>query len=91
MGTYPESATVSQFSDFNIQNILYLQAEILQLRKDLHDLEDANDRSAEPAKAKFSSNWYELSSAEEENGSDEQWKLVLSIRERLKEYSMSRL
>ena len=56
MGKYPESAIVSQFSDLNIQNILYLQAEIIQLRKDLRELEDANDRSLEPAKASFSRN-----------------------------------
>jgi hypothetical protein len=90
MGRYPESAIVSQFSDLNILNILYLQAEIIGLRKDLRELEDANDRSQEPARASFSRNWYELSSAEEINGSDEQWKLVLLIREKLKEYSMVR-
>ena len=44
MGRYPESAIIPQFSELNIQNILYLQAELIGLQKDLRELEDANDR-----------------------------------------------
>jgi hypothetical protein len=88
MGLYPESAIICQFSELNIQNILYLQAELIGLHKDLRELEDANDRSLDRERSSFSRNWDALSSAKKEDGSDEQWKLVLSIRNKLKEYSM---
>jgi hypothetical protein len=88
MGRYPESAIIYQFSELNIQNILYLQAELIGLQKDLHELEDANGRSLDPERSSFSRNWDALNSAKKEDGSDEQWKLVLSIRNKLKEYSM---
>jgi hypothetical protein len=87
MGKYPESAIISQFSELNIQNLLYLQAEIIGLQQDLRVLEEANDRSPDTKRAAFSTNWSVLSSADEKDGSDEQWLLVLTIREKLKEYS----
>lgn len=89
MGKYPELGMVSQFSSLNIQTLLYRQAEIISLQQDLQELEDSSDRSPDEEKRKFSRDWNALSSAEEKDGSDEQWKLVLLIRERLKEYSES--
>lgn len=88
MAKYPESAILTQFSDINIQNILYLQSELVSLRQGLRELEEANERSPHTERAAFATIWYELSEAGEENGNDEQWKLVLRIREKLKEYSM---
>ncbi|PMD16822.1 hypothetical protein NA56DRAFT_579789 [Hyaloscypha hepaticicola] len=87
MGKYPELGMVSQFSFLNIQSLLYRQAELIGLQQDLHELEAANDRSQDEEKRLFSRDWYALSSAEEHDGSDEQWRLVLLIREKLKEYS----
>jgi hypothetical protein len=87
MGKYPESAIISQFSQLNIQNLLYLQAEIIELQQDLRELEEANDRSPDAKRAAFSTNWSDLSSADEKDGSNEQWLLMLTIREKLKEYS----
>ena len=87
MGRYPESAIVSRFSELNIQSLHYLQAEIISLQHDLRELEDANDRSQDANRAEFSRNWSELSSTREQDGSNEQWLLLLAIREKLKEYS----
>lgn len=87
MGKYPELGTVSRFSSLNIQNLLYMQAELIGLQQDLHEIETVNDRSPDEVKSSFSRNWLALRSAEEHEGSDEQWKLVLLIREKLKEYS----
>ncbi|TGO53179.1 hypothetical protein BCON_0128g00060 [Botryotinia convoluta] len=87
MSRYPESVIVSRFSELNIQNIIYLQAEIFGLQKDLKELEDASDRSPDAGRAKFSRDWFEFSTADEVDGSEEQWKLVLKIREKLKEYN----
>lgn len=87
MGKYPSLGMVSQFSSPNIQSLPYQQAELIGLRQDLHGLEIANDRSPDPGKASFSKNWLALSQAKEDDGSDVEWKLVLSTREQLKEYS----
>jgi hypothetical protein len=87
MGKYPELGMVSQFSSLNIQSLLYRQAELIGLQQDLHEFEVANDRSQDEEKRLFSRDWYALSSAEERDGSEEQWILVLLIREKLKEYS----
>jgi hypothetical protein len=87
MGRYPESAIISQFSELNIQNLLYLQAELIGLQKDLRELEDANDRSSDPERSAYSRNWDALSSAKKEGGSNEQWKLMQLINVKLKEYS----
>jgi hypothetical protein len=89
MGKYPSLGIVSQFSSLNIQSLLYQQAELIGLQQDLHELETANDRSPDPEKASFSKNWLALSQAKEDDGSDEQWKLILLIRQKLKEYSES--
>lgn len=46
MGRHPESALVLRFSDINLQNILYLQAEIYGLREDLRKIEVQNHASS---------------------------------------------
>lgn len=43
MGKYPEVAMVRQFGALNVQNILYLQAELVTLEHDFRKLEAAND------------------------------------------------
>ncbi|KAF7883702.1 uncharacterized protein EAF02_005622 [Botrytis sinoallii] len=55
MSKYPESAIVSRFSELNIQNIIYLQAEIFGLQIDLKELENANDRSPDAGMNPYSS------------------------------------
>lgn len=90
MGTYPSQGMVSRFSALNIQNLLYMQAEIFTLQSDLTELEEADAASPYPLRQKFATDWFELSSSKD-NGSDEQWKLVLLIREKLQVYSKSNL
>lgn len=87
MGAYPELGIVSQFSTLNLQSLLYRQAELVSLQQDLHELEIADDRSSDAEKRTFSRDWNALSLADEEDENNEQWKLVLEIRDRLKDYS----
>ncbi|KAF7898809.1 hypothetical protein EAE99_012344 [Botrytis elliptica] len=60
---------------------------IFGLQIDLKELENANDRSPDAGRANFSRDWFELSTTDEVDGSEEQWKLVLKIREKLREYN----
>ena len=87
MGRHPESALVSQFSDLNMQNILYLQAEIYGLREDLRQIEEQNSNASSEINRSFSNDWYLLAHTEESDGSDRQWQIMKELRPLLREYS----
>ncbi|KAF2094721.1 hypothetical protein NA57DRAFT_45802 [Rhizodiscina lignyota] len=86
MSQYPESAIVKRFSDLNIQNILYLQAELVGLQQDLRRCEAENETSRDVEKEQLLLDWYTLSSTRDGEEDNEQWQLALRIREKLKEY-----
>ena len=86
MGAYPEVAILRRFGALNAQNLLYLQAELVALEANLRACE-SQDRSR-PERSAFSKDWYTLSQsalADEESG--DQWRTVLKIRKRLRQYS----
>ncbi len=88
MGQHPESALVLRFSDINLQNILYLQAEIFGLRSDLRRIEAQNHASSSEELKHFSSDWYTLVHTKDSNGAtNQQWQKVTQLRALLKEYS----
>ncbi|KAK6843238.1 hypothetical protein PG989_008303 [Apiospora arundinis] len=86
MGEQPEAAMVRRFADLNLQNILYLQAEIVGLEEDLRRIETEND-----SKEDLHLDWYSLAHADViANGSQEakrQWAAFTILRQRLKEYN----
>ncbi|RDI80183.1 putative copper-transporting ATPase [Venturia inaequalis] len=87
MGLFPETAIFTRFSDLTARNLLYLQAELLHLRNYLEDME-MRARSEDKEKAKkMARSWWDLcNEAQEEGIENGQWNLILSIREKLKEY-----
>jgi hypothetical protein len=85
MGRYPESAMFLQFSDMQIQSLLYQQAELFGLQQDLRELEGFNETN--PEFSKYFTNWSALSTADQGTGGEKQWELVLLIREKLSQYS----
>jgi hypothetical protein len=119
MGAYPEVAIVRRFAALNAQNILYLQAELVNLESRLRLVEEEDRNSGDPSRVDCAVDWFKLSNAvnvvsmsgsqpgscrssiredvktpktdDHENGesSGRRWKLVLQIRERLKDYSTS--
>lgn len=86
-GTYPELAIYRRFSILNARNLLYLQAEIVDLEDQLnrYTIEDLN--SDETEKKKYSRNWFYLSRLSEGDVHNSQWHTALQIREKLREYS----
>ena len=103
MGAHPEVAILRRFGALSMQNLLYLQAELVALEKDLRVASADDNLSPDPDRARFHRDWYSLShcggGANEDNRSgkecvDElagkQWQIVLRIREKLAEYSSSR-
>ena len=86
MGAHSEFAIFRRFQTLNMQNLLYMQAEIIHLEADLREIvrEDARYVSRE----NFPHDWFSLAMGEEEEGGTEQWNKVLEIREKLDRYSM---
>lgn len=88
MGQYPESAIYRRFSALNAENLLYLQAELVNLEKRYRKLKStavAND----PEKINYDEDWYMLKHSGQAVPNDEVWTTFLEIRSKLKEYSES--
>lgn len=89
MDRHPESAQVLRFSDINLQNILYLQAEIYGLREDLRKIESQSQSSSSDDLKNFVLDWYTLASTQENDGrTNKQWGKIMQLRGLLKEYSI---
>ncbi|KAL6714050.1 hypothetical protein ACLMJK_008544 [Lecanora helva] len=91
MGEHPESALFLRFSDINLQNILYLQAEIYGLREDLRRIELQNQASSAEDLTNFHLDWSTLAQTQENGQANQQWRKVKQLRELLKEYSENNL
>ncbi|MCJ1465959.1 hypothetical protein MMC07_004578 [Pseudocyphellaria aurata] len=87
MGQHPESALVLRFSDMNLQNILYLQAEIYGLREDLRKIQVQNQTSSSEDVVNFSLDWYTLAHTQDNDGMNRQWQIFKQLRRVLKEYN----
>jgi len=86
MGLLPETAIFRRFGALNAQNLLYLQAELTYLEKQLRKCERADNKSPEGLKSRYALDWFWLSRSAAD-GDEEQWELVKKMRVTLKEYS----
>jgi hypothetical protein len=87
MGTYPEFSILRRFRALNMQNLLYLQAEMTHLEAELHRL--VQEDIATGKVPDHAHDWWTLAH-DEELGDAEHWRLVLEIREKLEKYSTRR-
>jgi hypothetical protein len=71
-----------RFSSLSVQNLLYLQAEIVDIQETLNTLAQEDAASGDRKRQSFAKDWWALSSAED----NEQWKTFLQLRSKLKEY-----
>lgn len=71
-----------KFEQLSAQNLLYLQAEIVNLQEELSHYVKSDFESPEPNRRLFSRDWWALSSSE----NSEQWGTWLQLRDKLKEY-----
>lgn len=84
MARHDEFAIVRRFRSLNMQNVLYLQAEVLHLEEELTDL-TLRDR-AHPDRPYHSKDWWSLANGEGK-GDRDQWAKILQLREMLSLYS----
>ncbi|KAF2732877.1 hypothetical protein EJ04DRAFT_535811 [Polyplosphaeria fusca] len=86
MELQPEIAIFSRFGALNAKNLMYYQAEILWLEKQLQLQEAADSNDPVGKRSQYALNWYWLSQSRDD-GSMEQLNLVMRIRELLRQYS----
>jgi hypothetical protein len=84
MSQHHELAIVRRFGALNMQNLLYLQAELVHLEAEYKQLAEVN--RTHPDRVDYAKDWFSLSQSDEE-GDSEQWEKLLEIREKLREYS----
>jgi hypothetical protein len=84
MGTHDEFAIFRRFKELNIQNLLYLQAEITHLETELSEIASKDKQHWD--RRNHAHDWWSLSQGECDDDT-EQWATVLEIREKLDKYS----
>lgn len=90
MGEIPEQAIFRRFAGLNSRNILYLQAELIFLEKQLNKYADEDEKSFSSNRNFYDRDWVNLQLSSQlppPDDNDRQWKTFLKIREKLKEYS----
>ncbi|ORY62310.1 uncharacterized protein BCR38DRAFT_525336 [Pseudomassariella vexata] len=83
-----EFAILRRFKRLNMQNLLYLQAEITHLECELSDLVDRDLRNVE--REYYTKDWWSLSQSDEEEDL-EQWEKFQELRVKLEAYNESLL
>ena len=83
MELIPEIAIFRRFGALNAQNLLYLQAQLVYLERQLRDCEKADNANGHED---YAVDWFWLQRSAED-GDGTQWDLVKEIRKVLKEYS----
>jgi hypothetical protein len=88
MSAYPDLAIVRRFQELNVQNVLYLQAELCDLEEQLRKQEETDSASQSQTQRWNARSWRSLQKGSAlPGGDDSKWQLVLLVREKLKEYS----
>lgn len=84
MGHHTELGIFRRFSTLNFQNLLYLQAKLTHLEKDLKLLVQRDQ--IDPNRLFYSKDWWSLARSRSDPKKT-QWKKVLQIRKTLREYN----
>jgi hypothetical protein len=90
MQLQPELAIFRSFGALNAQNLLYYQAELVDLEQQLRKQQVQDDQDKTGKKSMYAKTWYRLQDSHED-GDTEQLELVLKIRKTLKDYSESEM
>ncbi|OAG07047.1 uncharacterized protein CC84DRAFT_1242060 [Paraphaeosphaeria sporulosa] len=88
LGSHPDLAIFRRFGSLNAKNLLYMQAELVNLEGKLQRAIEADTASGHVDRVIYDRDWQSLAeSGGAPDGCGEQWEVVLRIREKLKEYN----
>ena len=85
MASTPTLTILRRFRVLNIQNILFMQAEINELEQELMDIARDDRYSGQPERERFGREWWRLARAR--GGDSVQWQRWIAVREKLNQYS----
>lgn len=84
MGEHPEFAIFRRFRALNMQDMLYLQAEITHLEAELNQVEQ--DNPSHGNRKNHAYDWWSMANGQGEGGTT-QWAIVQEMRDKLEKYS----
>lgn len=84
IGSYPDLTIYRKFATLASKNLLYMQAELVYLENELKTISEMDHEN--PEKRGFGVSWKALNEAS--GGGAVQKRIVLEIRQKLKEYRM---
>jgi len=89
MGSYPTTAIFRRFGELNMLNLLRLQAELQDLEHQLQEIRDEDDftKSKDPIRTSYVTD-FRLMRDWKNDGDSLQYDLLVSIGEKLREYSI---
>lgn len=89
MAGLPSLAIFRRFQALRAQDLLYMQAELVELEQRLRGQAVEDSQSSNQTEKLFSRDWHTLSKRNDGGEYNEQWRLALEIREKLEKYGMS--
>ena len=87
MGALPDVAIFRRFGTLNAQNLLFLQAELSHLERELEVIREREASSEDEEKQMALRSWWSLSTSSEGDEDNDQWQVIQDIRKKLVEYS----
>jgi hypothetical protein len=88
MTNHPDLGILRRFGALNVQNLLYLQAELTVLESKLRKVEEQNAASPDEQTQWCAYDWRSLIKHRAEDDDQSQWLVFLEVRSKLREYSM---
>jgi hypothetical protein len=87
IGANHELAIFRRFSTLNAKNLLFMQGELIHLEAELKAIAREDKGSGDSEKAEFEFCIHTLRGPHECEDGDAQWRKILEIRQKLREYS----
>ena len=83
----PETAIFRRFKDLNMMNLLRLQAELHDMERQLQEIREEDAQSRDPFRSSYATD-FRLMRDCKETGDSLQYELLLTIGEKIQEYSI---
>jgi hypothetical protein len=87
IGRHQGLSMYSRFPVLNAKSLLWMQAELIHLEQQLKNIAIEDSRSGNEGREKYQYSLLHLKCSSGKDGQDRQWRLILEIRIKLKEYS----